>query len=295
MSNHVQNGPLLLEQVKLEDADGIVYDPMCLWGRSIADQLELPKALFYSGIVIRPDSPVMRFLSTIQGGLPAVITSMFSVKEALSLVPIPREFQPPSKYLDETYEFIGPTIIQPETDHNVPVEKLKEQSTLYISLGSVINHPQFYQLCIDAFANTDWEVIMVAKTISEQTKIPDNFTILPFAPQLDILPHANIFISHGGVNSVMESLWFGVPLVMVPQSSDQPVVAARVAEMGLGITLDNKALTSQQLREAVAKVNFDTGLKRRVEEMQSILHKQAGATRGADLLQQYVTLSAITK
>ncbi|TCS93834.1 nucleotide disphospho-sugar-binding domain-containing protein [Hazenella coriacea] len=288
LSRHIKEAPQLIEQVKSEEVDGIVCDPMCLWGRTISEQLHIPRVLFYSGIVVTPDSPIFQYFSTsFDGEIPEVIKKMFIVKEELNIAPILREFQPDSKYLDDQYEFIGPSIIKREQELDFPIEQIKDQPTIFISLGSVIHNPHFNQICIDAFANTEWKVVMVSKTILENTNIPPNFLINPFVPQLEVLQHSDIFISHGGVNSVMESLWFGVPLLLVPQSSDQPIVAARVEALNLGLVLDSNTLTVEQLREAVKKISSNLSLQRNVKEMQSTLQKCKGNIRGADVLQDY--------
>ncbi|MXQ55004.1 nucleotide disphospho-sugar-binding domain-containing protein [Shimazuella alba] len=287
-SNHARKAPRLMKKVKSESADGIVCDPMCLWGRNLSEKLEIPRILFYSGIVITPDSPIFQYFPTqFHGEIPEVVKKMFMVKEELNIAPIPREFQPDSKYLDDTYEFIGPTIIKREQEVDFPIERIENHPTIYISLGSVIHQPHFYQICMDAFADTKWKVVMVSRSIPEKADIPSNFLVYPFVPQLEVLQHAEVFISHGGMNSVMESIWFGVPLLMVPQSSDQPLVAARVEELGLGLNLDFKTLTAERLKKAVEKLNSDFTLRSRVKEMKSVLQKSGGSNQGADVVQDF--------
>ena len=68
-------------------------------------------------------------------------------------------------------------------------------------------------------------------------KVPENIVVQQIVPQLEILQHADVFVSHGGMKSVNESLYFDVPLVVVPQGVDQPVLAKRVAELGAGVVL----------------------------------------------------------
>jgi MGT family glycosyltransferase len=140
---------------------------------------------------------------------------------------------------------------------------------------------------MDAFADTKWKVVMVSRSIPEKADIPSNFLVYPFVPQLEVLQHAEVFISHGGMNSVMESIWFGVPLLMVPQSSDQPLVAARVEELGLGLNLDFKTLTAERLKKAVEKLNSDFTLRSRMREMKSVLQKSDGSIHGADVVQDF--------
>ncbi|MNJ64352.1 hypothetical protein D3C77_602980 [compost metagenome] len=85
----------------------------------------------------------------------------------------------------------------------------------------------------------------------------------------------------------MESLWYGVPLLMVPQSSDQPLVAARAEALNLGRKLELATLTSSQLLESAKEVLANPAILEGVQQMQSILHNGGGSKRGADVIQQY--------
>ncbi|WP_055107910.1 nucleotide disphospho-sugar-binding domain-containing protein [Paenibacillus ihumii] len=286
LNRHIALASELLDLVRLEKADGVVCDPMCLWGRTVAEKLGLPRALFCSGIAVTADSAVFEYFSRMfDGKIPEIVTSMFLKREPLMLAPIPREFQPDAEDLEEAFEFIGPTIVDRESDTGFPLEEIAGHPTLYISLGSVINNPRFYELCIKAFAGSRWKVVMVAKT--PPPEIPANFSIYPFVPQLKVLQHADLFISHGGMNSVMESLWYGVPLLMVPQSSDQPLVAARAEELNLGRKMDLEAVTPELLLQKAEEILADPVIRSSVQSMQSILHHGGGGRRGAEVLQRY--------
>ncbi|GAA0135378.1 glycosyltransferase [Paenibacillus sp. YSY-4.3] len=286
LNRHVALASELLEQVQKEKADGVICDPMCLWGRTVAERLKLPRALFFSGIAVTADSPVFNYFSQLfDGDIPEIITNMFLKREPLMLAPIPRQFQPDSAYLGEGFEFIGPSIVDRGTDQDFPIEEIAGYPTIYISLGSIINNPQFYDICLEAFAGSRWKVVMVSKTRPQQ--VPDNFLIYPFVPQVKILQHAALFISHGGMNSVMESLWYGVPLLMVPQSSDQPLVAARAEELNLGKKQDFETLTPGLLRAKAEEILAAPAIREGVRSMQSILHHGGGSQRGADVIQQY--------
>jgi UDP:flavonoid glycosyltransferase YjiC (YdhE family) len=67
----------------------------------------------------------------------------------------------------------------------------------------------FYQMCFDAFAQTEWQVVLSFGTRIDPAALkepPANFLIAPHVPQLEVLSRADLFISHGGMNSTMESL-----------------------------------------------------------------------------------------
>jgi MGT family glycosyltransferase len=100
-------------------------------------------------------------------------------------------------------------------------------------------------------------------------------------PQLAVLQHASVFITHGGMNSTMEALWFGVPPVVAPQGGDQPLVAERVAALGLGRALDPGNVSGPVLREVVEEVVADATVRMQIASMQREMRDAGGAARAA--------------
>ena len=114
--------------------------------------------------------------------------------------------------------------------------------TLYISLGTLFNNwVEFFNMCFTAFGSQPWQVVLaIGNKIDQMTlgPIPANFLVHSYVPQLDVLQYTDIFITHGGTNSVMEALYYGVPLVVIPQVPQQIITANRVAELGLGVAIE---------------------------------------------------------
>lgn len=159
------------------------------------------------------------------------IFDVFTQRGAPNLVCTSKLFQPYADSFDhERYRFVGP-ILQPRSEAPAfPFERLDEEKLLiYISLGTMVaDQASFFRLCMQAFAQSDWQVVMaVGKSASPEVwrDIPANCLAQPFVPQLEILQRASLFITHGGMNSVNEALSYNVPLVIVPQGADQHVIA----------------------------------------------------------------------
>ena len=123
---------------------------------------------------------------------------------------------------------------------------------------------------------------------AELGPLPANVDVRRYAPHLDVLRHARLFISHGGMNSTMESLHNGVPLVVVPQSNEQRANALRVAELGLGRHLAREDITVQSLREAAAQVTGDTSVTDRVRAMRERMHAVDGPAVAADAIEAHL-------
>jgi MGT family glycosyltransferase len=114
--------------------------------------------------------------------------------------------------------------------------------------------------------------------------VPANFQVAPHVAQLEVLAEADVFVSHGGLNSTMESLFYGVPLVVMPATREQRLTARRVRELGLGVVLEREGLTAEGLRQAARLAATDPEMRARVREMRQILLESGGATMAAAAL-----------
>ena len=116
---------------------------------------------------------------------------------------------------------------------------------IYVSLGTLFNaDPAFYRTCFDAFGGQGARVIMSIGTAIAEASLgppPANVVVKPWVSQLDVLRRTSVFVSHGGMNSVSESLHHGVPLVLVPQMGEQEIVARRVEDLGAGLCITKES------------------------------------------------------
>ena len=115
----------------------------------------------------------------------------------------------------------------------------------------------FYHNCIESFRDSDEKIIISIGdlNIEELKNLPENFVVKQSVNQIDVLSKSKVFITHCGMNSVNESIYFNVPMIMFPQTSEQRVVARRAEELGCGLFLKNKK--SKTILEAVTKLNVD--------------------------------------
>ena len=167
----------------------------------------------------------------------------------------------------------------------MPLEHLEGGPVAYVSLGTVYNErPDFFRTVLRAFGGTGWRVVVATGEWVEAGDlgpVPDNVILRPWVPQLEMLAKADVFVSHGGMNSTMEALAHAVPLVVVPQQSEQRVTADRVVELRLGRRLDPDDVTPESLLEAVGTLASEPGLAERVAAMRKAALAGGGHDRAA--------------
>ena len=280
--------------------DCIVADSMALWGKAVALKLGIPfvssTTTFafnqYSAKVMKQGfGDLVKMLLAIpktsgqikrlkDKGYPFgnIFDIIGSDDNTHTIVYTSPEFQPYSETFSEKYAFVGPSI-RPATDE---IEK-KSKKLIYISMGTVNNDMMtFYKTCISAFSNTDYQVIMSVGdlvSVGDFGELPKNVSVFSHVDQIAVLKKADVFVSHCGMNSVSESLFFEVPLVMLPQTTEQNGVAHRVLELGAGVKLYKSDAIS--LLNAVNEVFDNSAYKKNAEKIAEGFRKCSGAKGAA--------------
>ena len=208
-----------------------------------------------------------------------------------NIVFLPREFQPMGETFDDRFRFVGPDV--GGRDHDGEWVREGTGPLLFISLGTtpLNRRPDFFQMCLEAFGGTDWDVAMAVgeqTTPAELGTLPPNVRVRAFFPQLQVLRRAAVFITHAGMNSTMEALYFAVPLLAVPQQPEQAATARRIEELALGRQLAPDAVTPEALRTAADALNSDDQLRRNVAAMSDVVRAAGGAAAAAAAIEARV-------
>ncbi|WFE15399.1 glycosyltransferase [Bacillus atrophaeus] len=303
--------PQLEELYKDDQPDLIVYDFIALAGKLLADKLQVPAVRLCSSYaqnesfqmgteemlqqVKEAEAEFQAFLE--QENLPAVSFEQLAIPEAFNIVFMPRSFQIKNETFDDRFCFIGPSLGKRSEQERLLLKEKGDRPLMLISLGTAFNAwPEFYQMCIEAFGGSEWHVIMsVGKSIEPDSlgDIPDNFTVRQRVPQLDVLTEADVFISHGGMNSTMEAMNEGVPLVVIPQMHEQELTAQRVEELGLGIYLPKEEVSVPRLQQAIGNIFSDKEIHSRVKDMQKDVKEAGGAEQGAAEIEAFMKKSVV--
>jgi UDP:flavonoid glycosyltransferase YjiC (YdhE family) len=107
-----------------------------------------------------------------------------------------------------------------------------------------------------------------------------------FLPQTSILPEVDLVITHGGNNTVTESLYFGKPMVVLPLFWDQYDNAQRIDETGYGVRLDTYDHEPAELTDAIDRLLADEDLRTRLGAISARLHAAQGTEMAADLIER---------
>lgn len=118
-------------------------------------------------------------------------------------------------------------------------------------------------------------------------EIPANFDVRPYFPQPAVLEHATAFLSHAGMNSVMESLLNQVPLATFPQTAEQSANADRVEELGLGRRLPSD-VGPDLLRATLDHLAADSTIRTNLAAMADHIHAAGGPADAADAVESYL-------
>ena len=285
--------------------DVVVSDSVAYWGKLVAMKHDLPYVSStttfafnrYSAKYIQEsiwDIGKMIFaLPRINKQLKRLREKGYPVKSLLDIVQndnstntivyTSRYFQPCAETFSDRYHFIGPSM-RPITR---PVEKTADK-TIYISMGTINQNKQFYRNCINALAVTGWQVIISMGTNTDSfADLPENIQVYESVDQMAVLSIADAFITHCGMNSASEGLYYGVPLVLFPQTPEQNAVAKRTEELGAGVRL--KSISEEDILNALTKVIEEPHYRECAERVSESFKSCGGAEEAKGFLEQVAT------
>lgn len=199
----------------------------------------------------------------------------------------PKEFQFDADSFDHRFHFVGPCLNrQPQGEWTNTGDR---RPLLLISESSSMRDNTLLRLCIESFADCDYQVVYSVGANTppiENSSLPANFQINKDIYNIEILPHAAAIVCQSGMGLAMESLYFAVPMVALPNQSFNAEVAYRLAELGLGIYLRDRDVTPDTLRASVEGLIADTGVRDRLNVMQKAVRSCGGAELAANLIEQ---------
>lgn len=203
----------------------------------------------------------------------------------------PAEFEFPRENLPRCFHFTG-------AYHNLasrakvefPFEKLTGQPLIYASMGTLQNRLiGVFETIAEACEKLDAQlVISLGGGISPESvpKFPGSPLVVGNAPQLELLQKASLTITHAGLNTALESISHGVPMVAIPIANDQPGVAARIVWTGCGEMIKHSSLNVPKLRSAIERVLTQESYRNNAVRLQTANQQAGGVVRASDIIEQ---------
>jgi zeaxanthin glucosyltransferase len=203
----------------------------------------------------------------------------------------PAEFEFPRQHLPPCFHFTGPYFrsISREPAY-FPFEKLTGQPLIYASMGTLQNQLSgVFENIAQACVGLDAQLVIALGGGSNPESLPNlpgSPLVVGYAPQLELLQRATLTITHAGMNTALESLSNGVPMVAIPIANDQPGVAARIAWTGTGKVVSLAKSRSSRLRAAVKQVLTEDSYKQSAVRLQTAIRRAGGVSRAADIVER---------
>ncbi|MFE0627535.1 macrolide family glycosyltransferase [Streptomyces sp. NPDC058864] len=307
--------PAVLTDLRSSRPDLVVHDNACLWGAVAARELGVPAAssfttFAFNHLVPSPTRGSWDLLTdaaarprSVRGylrsrrelrrrydtrGLPPA--DLGNIRQPLNLVYTSRAFQPKAGHFDSSYRFVGPSIGARPLDPTFPADRLRDP-VVYVSLGTVFNaDPRLLRTLSTALAPLAGAVVVSTGRTDPAAlgPLPSNVLVRRFVPQPEVLARAALFVTHGGMNSVNEALYAGVPMLVVPQGADQPMVARRVEELGAGLWIPTQDITEDGVRGLARRLLQGPGFLAAAANLRAAQREAGGYRRAADELERYL-------
>jgi MGT family glycosyltransferase len=311
-----------------DGVEALVVDQTTPEGATVAEELGIPYATACNALMLQPNDAVPPFCFTwryrdawwarvrnrwanklIQRIARPLVEAVNDYRREMKLKPYagmweatspalmitqqPRAFEFPREDLPPQVYFAGPL-----TDSAVreavefPFERLDGRPLIYASMGTMQNRMfEVFEKIAGACAGLGAQLVISlggGSAADAVGKLPGDPIVVPFAPQLQLLKRARLCVTHAGLNTALESLACGVPMVAIPVTNDQPGVAARVAWTGSGELVGLKRLKVARLRRAVEKVLGDGSYAHNAGRLRDAIARCGGVRGAADQVEREV-------
>lgn len=265
-----------IERIQQLEPDCILFDSMAYWGKRVAKYLHIP---YLSSITMQPfgeedfSTDIRLILQSYIGE--SNITekklkrevSMYEIilqnkysdaqfriadcicaRGMLNILYTVPELLFYEKVLQEKNVFLG--MVLPEENQ---VSSIEEGKGIYISFGSILKLKTLLVTCMEGVKDLEIPIYVsageYAAELEERYKEYTNIKIGKFMNQLELLKTCSLCICHGGQNTVMESLYYRVPLLIIPQVNDEFVNAKFVEKRGYGQALRQSEVTPELIKQ----------------------------------------------
>jgi MGT family glycosyltransferase len=302
----------ILDTLHDDKPDAIVHDFAGIAGTIAADNLNVPNVMLYTsypsndsysvaaGFESCPaDHPLRKAAAGIAAGYAEkygcrvmTVKEIFDGHGDFNLVMMQKKLVPNYESFDDSFVFTGVQIGK-RTAFGSWKAPDNGKPLLYSSLGTAFNNwPEYYPILFDAVRDLDINVFAALGFIDPASlkDIPANVEVGQMVPQLDILSQASVFITHAGMGGTGEAIYYGVPMIAIPQMEEQAITARQIEKLGLGVAfLDKSAITSEALKTAIQKLLTEPSYKAAAEQFSADMKTLGGAKASSEALLHFLS------
>lgn len=301
----------LLADVRAEKPDYLIHDSICVWGKYVAAITGLPAVTSISTFAFQDRvanlPKTIRFLRQngwvgirhigkaircqralrIRYGLKRQgFIGLMMNEEDLNIVYTSAAFQPHAERFDpEKYKFVGPSMSERKDDPDKTDYSSQKRPLVYVSMGTVWNDSFRIAGIIEALSDIAGTIVVSGEYPGPAVCNGKAVIVKKHINQLEVLKHCDAFVTHGGMNSVSEGIFRGVPLCVHPFQMEQEEVLERVVETCCGVSL--KSLAPEEIRRAVEEAIRDPVYGRNAERLAESFREAGGYRAAADYILAY--------
>jgi zeaxanthin glucosyltransferase len=185
---------------------------------------------------------------------------------------------------------VGP-LREEELKEEIPFDVDSEKPFAFMSLGTLQGHrASLFAAAARACRQLDVQLLVAhcGGLDREQARALGATWVVDFAPQRAVLARADLCITHCGMNTVMDALEFGTPLLAFPIAFDQPGISARIVYHDVGSRQSTRFLSEAKIKRAIATLLYDPGYKERAGKLGRSISTAGGVGKAADLIEALV-------
>jgi len=198
-------------------------------------------------------------------------------KPDMNIVYIPESFQNYRDSFDDTFYFVVPKQEPVVNDmEKIPYQEMVKP-IIYISLGSILKDKSFFKKCLKIFGGKEMSIILNIGKVKRESlgKIPNNIYVYSYVPQVDVLQHVDVFLTHCGMNSVNEAIDAGVPMIAMPFINDQIETANMIEKLKLGKRIHSFPSRAKEIENTVQELLTNPIYKTNVEKIKNEINEKS--------------------
>ncbi len=320
MERSLRETPLVLTRAGV---DALIVDELVLSGPTLAEMLRLPYFVISTSVphnfgwsaprriaapqslftrvqsvllevsVLRMRGPVRRRLDNFrrEAGLGPIRQIEQVFPELAHITQLPQCLDFPRSGLPPTFHYTGPFVDEAARPGvEFPWDQLDGRPVVYASVGTTLkSEPAIFRLAAEACDGLDLQLVISLGGRRDPEMfagLPGDPVVVREAPQLELIKRADVVITHGGLNTALETLMEGKPMIVIPKFFDQPAVAAHLEWLGVAEALPAEGLSSKLVRAALAKVLNDPSYRKSAKEVQAKIRAARGLERAADVIEE---------